>query len=254
MNVRNIYDFLDGLYPFSTQPAHDNSGLLVGLFSEVINKVLVCLDVTTEVVEEGLEKNADLIISHHPIMYNGVKRLTAGEPAYLLALLGMTHIAVHNPADIAAGGISDLMLERLGFPPSNIALDSEGYGRITKLKEPLTVTELAQKCKTTFNCTAVRHTRDNGTRKLARIAICGGSCGGLATEAINKNCEVLIGGDYKHAHWVEACNAGFALIDVGHFHSENIWCHDIAAKLRKQFPTLDVKVADNSKDLCSYVI
>jgi dinuclear metal center YbgI/SA1388 family protein len=258
ITVGSIYNFIDGLYPFSVQPPHDNSGLIVGGAYNKIYRILVCLDATRDVVEEAKTRKAELIVSHHPLMYRGIKQLTSNEPAYLLAKYDISLISAHNNVDIAKGGISDLMLERLGGSPYDVLteiLTPDGYGRIIEFEKPFMVTacKLAEKCKQAFGCTVVRYA-SNGYKELRKIAVCGGSCGDLIETAISKGCDVLIGGDFKHQHWIEAACRGLALIDVGHFHSENIWCADIVEKLNIQFPTLHVEKAANSIDVCKYVV
>jgi dinuclear metal center YbgI/SA1388 family protein len=227
--VQDIYEYLDTLAPFETQDNTDNCGLLVGNRNAIVKSVLVCLDVTNDVIAEAVEKNADLIIAHHPLMYRPVKKIMHTDPLHALIANNINFIAIHTNLDIAAGG--DLMLERLGFPKSDEAIDV--YGKITDLDKPISSLELAQKCCEAFNTEAVRYIEGAGAIK--RLAVCTGSGCGLTATVIEKGCEAYICGDVRHEHMVLASNYGLTLIDAGHFHTENIFCDYLTEKLEEKF-------------------
>jgi dinuclear metal center YbgI/SA1388 family protein len=255
--VGNIYDYLNRIAPFANQEKHDNSGLLIGDFGEKAERVLVCLDVTRKVVEEAIEKGTDLIISHHPLMYHAIRQIRPCDIVYKLVKHGINHIAAHNNVDVAIGGTSDLMLAELGFPPSDEVIETvnktgSGYGKIVELDTPVTAEELAVKCKTAFECTAVRYV--DGGKPIRKIALCAGGGGGYIGLMQERNCEALICGDIKHDVMVFAYNYGLTLIDAGHFHTENILCGDLVLKLQKEFPEISVEKSTNSIDVCEYVL
>ena len=258
--VQNIYDYLDKIAPFASQPKDDNSGLLVGDFASRVNKVLVCLDVTAEVVWEAAEKQVDLIIAHHPLMYRPVSRIMSDEPLYLLIQNGIHLIAAHENLDRANDGISDIMLELMGFAKSQVSpttLEPEyphgaGLGRVVELDKAITAKELARKAKTAFGCTVVRYV--DGGKPISKIAVCSGGGGFLAQTALDMGCDAYICGDIKWFNFVAASNCGFTLIDAGHFHTENIYCDALVGKLQSRFPEVSVEKAENSVDLCDYVV
>ena len=249
--VQSIYEYLDTLAPFASQPSHDNSGILVGDAKAEVTNVLVCLDATNAVIKEAADKFTDLIISHHPLMYRAVKQVLVGEPVYELISNDIALIAAHNNLDIAVGGLSDLMVAELNLPHSSTALDHEGYGRIVELGEPIAPKTLAEKTKTAFDCTVVRYT--DGGKQIKKLAVCAGGGGDLVETAIAAGCDAYICGDLRHQHMIHAANAGLTLIDAGHFHTENLLCEDLVAKLRAKFPKLSIEKAKNSKDVCNYV-
>jgi len=250
--VQDIYTYLDTLAPFASQPSHDNSGILVGNANGEVSNVLVCLDATIAVIAEAADNFADLIISHHPLMYRGTKRVLADDPVYALISNEIALIAAHNNIDIAVGGLSDLMLSKLSFRASDVFLDSEGYGRVVELDETLTAKELAERAKSAFDCTAVRYV--DGGKPVRKVAVCAGGGGDLLDTAIAANCDAYICGDLRHQHWVEAANRGLTLIDAGHFHTEDILCEDLVGKLKVAFPKLKIAKAKNSVDVCRYVV
>ena len=255
--VHNIYDYLDKIAPFKCQDSTDNCGLLVGDFDSKAEKILVCLDVTNEVINEAAKKRAELIIAHHPLMYRPVKKIMSNDPVYALIRNNINFIAAHTNLDIADGGITDLMLELLGFLPSDVVIgglrtgDAE-YGKIAELDSPLTAKELAEKCKSAFSCTVVKYV--DGGKPIKRVGLCSGGGGDLAEKALSMGCDAYICGDLRWDRHIFAKNCGLTLIDAGHFHTEDIFCADLVKKLKNEFPGLDVKKADNSVDVCDYVL
>lgn len=113
IKVREVYDFLNELAPFVYTDKFDNTGLLVGDFNDNVNKILLALDITNAVIDEALNKDFGLIISHHPIIFNPIKRMDSNNPVYKLVRNFKNAIAVHTNLDMANGGVSDIMAELL---------------------------------------------------------------------------------------------------------------------------------------------
>ncbi|MCL2634100.1 MAG: Nif3-like dinuclear metal center hexameric protein [Oscillospiraceae bacterium] len=243
--VQSIYDYLDSIAPFDTQVKHDNCGLLIGDKSAEVKKIIVCLDVTSDIAKE----DCDLIISHHPLMYIPVQKITSGDPIHTLIQNNTNFIAAHTNLDIADNGVTDEMLVRLGFPKSDETITD--FGKITELEKPISATELAEKCKTAFDCSVIRYV-DNG-KPITRIGVCSGGGGDLVETALEKGCDAYICGDLRWNSMVYAYNFGLTLIDAGHFHTEDIICEVLVKKLKTQFPELIIEKSKYSKDLCSYV-
>jgi dinuclear metal center YbgI/SA1388 family protein len=254
--VQDIYKYLDTVAPFSTQMKSDNGGVLIGDATAQIKHILVCLDATVAVVEEAVQQNAGLLIAHHPLMFFGTKKVLKGDPVFALIANNINFIAAHTNLDIAKGGITDLMLTHLGFPASDTVIgtlkagDTE-FGKITDLPSPITAVELARKCKSAFNCTVVRYV--DGGKPVQRVGVCSGAGDDLAELAYTKGCDAYICGDIRNHTTIFAANHGLTLIDAGHFHTEDIFCEDLAARLKSAFPEITVEKAKNSKDVCSYV-
>ena len=243
MTVGEIYSYLDEIAPFSSQDKTDNAGLLFGDYNAKVTKILVCLDVTSKVITEAVEKKIDLIISHHPLTYPPVLKID------------VNLIAAHTNFDIAIGGIADLMLARLGFTKSETVIlpinpDGSGYGRIVELSTPTFAKELAEKCKTAFNCTTVRYVNSN--KPLLKIGVTSGSAEESVEAALNAGCDAFICGEVAHDRMLFATDYGLTLIEAGHFHTEDIFCENLVKKLRLKFSEIEIEKSTNSIDVCDY--
>lgn len=115
VNIREIYNFIDKLAPFSYTDKFDNTGLLVGDYEKNVSRILLALDITNDVADEANERNCDLVVSHHPIIFHPLKRLDSGNPVYRLASKGISAICAHTNLDMAENGVSDRMADLLGL-------------------------------------------------------------------------------------------------------------------------------------------
>ncbi len=258
--ISDILSFLDMVYPFDMQEKWDNSGYLVESSSADCNKILLSLDISYDVVNEADCKGAELIISHHPVIFEPRKRIGRTDPVYRLIESGIGAVCMHTNLDIAAGGTNGVILRKLsekldvkGIPvPFEELGGGNCLGWIINLKEPVTVKELAETCKSIFGCQYVRTTREINPL-VSKIAFCSGSGGSMLELAAEKECDALITGDVKHDVWIDANNRGIALLDCGHFHTENIVLWELRRALEEKFPQLDIEIAERSVDPCQYV-
>ena len=257
MKVKDVYAFLDEYAPFHICDKFDNVGMLVGDENARVRAICLCLDITKPVIEEAKKHKANLIISHHPVIFDPLKKVTADSVVYELVKNKMNAICLHTNADMTKEGVTDLMCELMDFEKSDMVLepvypDGTGYGTVCELPIPTTATALAQSCKTAFDCTAVRYI--NTERPIKRVALCSGAGASNLYNAVSLGCDALITGDVKHNLWIDALNMDFCLIDAGHFHTENILCNYLSGILCRKFHSTEIFVAENSKDPCSYII
>lgn len=256
MTVGDVYRFIDSRAPFNTQDSFDNSGLLVGSMAATVTKIAVCLDITRKTAEEAAMQGADLILSHHPVIFHKLSSIDVSNPVNILIKNGINAICAHTNVDIAKDGISDMMLELLDIKGETSVLEpihknGAGYGRIAKLDFAADAASLAAICKKTFHCHTVRY-YDSG-RVIKTVGVCSGAGGSEenVANAAEKGCDALITGDVKHSGFIEAMNRGITVIDAGHFHTENIICGKIAAEIEAALG-VEAFICENSRDILKY--
>lgn len=258
--IKEIYRYLDELYPFDTQEKWDNSGWLVQSERTKCTKAVLTLDITSDVISRASCMGAELIISHHPVIFEPLKKIERFSPVFELVQRDISAICLHTNLDIAEGGTNGVILEKLR-KSCELACDPEPFedcgggrylGWIVTLKESVRYGKFAEILKKIFGCEYIRAAK-NGDFLLSRIAICSGSGGSMADLAMEKKCDALVTGDVKHDVWINANNRSFAIFDCGHFHTENLVLPELRRVLEERFPLLDVEIAEDSTDPCVYL-
>lgn len=260
LNGQQIYDILNQLYPFSLQEKWDNSGFLVGDKTADVHKILLTLDITTDAVKEAFEKSCEMIISHHPVIFEPLKSIEESSPVYQLIKNSISAICMHTNLDIAENGTNGVILEELkkhfeivGETEVLEVTDAlgNGVGKICQLAEEVDSADFAAVLKTIFNCDVVRYSAKN--KKIRRVAFCSGSGNSLFEEVVRKNCDAFITGDIKHDVWISSANCGVAIFDCGHFHTENLVLKNMRDVLKANLPFIDIVIADSSSDPVKYI-
>lgn len=238
MIVYDIYDFLDEKYDFSSALEYDNVGLLVGDGREKVTGVLVTLDCTDEAISEAVKQGANLIVTHHPVIFDPLKTVTEQSLIYRLIRNGISVISAHTNLDQADGGVNDALAEAIGLSDIEKIADSEGFFyRIGELSEPMTSEELA---KTVSEKLALPVKYVGSSTFIKRVAVCSGSGGSMFGEVINTGVDAYVTADIKHNVFMDAHASGLTLIDAGHFNSEDIIVEPLSNELRAAFPDLAV--------------
>lgn len=255
MTVKEVYDFLNSISPFNTA-VHDNVGLLTGSGDTEVTGICTCLDITNDIIDEAVLKNANLIISHHPVIFDPLRCVCPPNPVYKLVQNNISAIAMHTNFDMSEGGVGDALVELLGFAPTGEVLEPVhpnglGFGSVCDLDFAFTPKTLAEHCKNALDLGGVRYTPIN--KEIRRVAVCSGSGGSTMHYAIDRGCDALITGDIKHDVWVSALNSDFVLIDAGHFGTEKCATHRLAALLSRKFGEVPVFAADNDNEPCDYI-
>lgn len=254
--ISDIYAFLNEKFPFSFQEKWDNSGMLVESNNLYCNKILLTLDITNSAVDEAERKEAELVISHHPVIFDPLKKISWNSPVYRLIRNDISAICMHTNLDIAEGGTNTAIVkkiaEKLEISESIEPLEECGFGCIIELKERVDADRFSDVLKEIFGLDRIKMSM-NGEYVLSKIAICSGSGGSLWRLAKEKGCDALITGDVKHDVWIDANNGYFTIFDCGHFQTENLVLEEIRRALEEEFPCLDVEIADSSVAPCCYV-
>ncbi len=248
----HIYSILDELYPFSSQEKWDNSGYLVGDMDIFVKKVMLSLDITSYSVNEAKEKKCNLIVSHHPVIFEPLKNIHNDSVVYKLIKSDIGAICMHTNLDIAEDGTNGVIVEKLSEYLKIKSCESfDEIGKIINLENPVSAKELAGILKKIFGCTVVRYC--GNWKYISRIAICSGSGGSMLYDAMKKDCHALITGDVKHDVWISAGNNNFNLFDCGHFHTENLVLEHLRDVLEANFPFIETIIAESSFDPVEYI-
>ena len=252
VTVQDVFAFLRGFAPTETKMEFDNVGLLAGRREKPVTKVLTALDITDWVIEEAKEMGAELIVSHHPVLFS-CKSVTedTSEGRHILTMAenGIAAICMHTNLDAAEGGVNDALAEALGLEDTfPIAVDGVfegreyGIGRVGVLPGEMTVDAFLRLAAEKLKAPGLKY-HDAG-RAVRKVGVVGGSGGSDLAKAIGHGCDTFVTADVKYNVWLEAKEAGINLIDAGHFCTENTVIPVLQAKLSGVFPALQVKISE----------
>ncbi len=258
MLLQHIIDIIESVAPLRWQEAWDNSGLQVGNRNAEIQKVLLATDITESVVSEAIERQCDLIISHHPLLFHGLKQVCGQTPQARCVETAIKHdIAIyssHTAMDSWLNGVSGRMAEKLGITnyrilqPVEANGEEHGLGVIGELPQPLKLNELLAQVQKTFGAPVLRYVV-GPTATIRIVALCGGAGAEFAQEAIRQKADAFITADVKYHDFLD--NAGnIALIDMDHWVSEHFTRDIFKELLENEVETL-ISEQDHSP-ICIY--
>ena len=247
--VKDIIAAIESFAPLSIQEKWDNSGLCIGSPEDKVTSVLLGLDCTPELVDEAIACGADMIVTHHPLIFSGLKKISSDNPvgeAVVKAIrAGISIYAAHTNADKVIAGVSGAMASRLGLDNVTI-LDDEGEGTglgvVGDLPEPLDAEEAVALVKEKFGLKMLRTSRPV-QGKISRVAMCGGSGGSLIGAAQKSGAQLYLTGDVSYHNFFT--QGDFMIMDIGHYESEIEIVEILFSLLRKNFPTFAVRITQN---------
>ena len=261
MTVHDILTFVETLAPLSMKYDWDNVGLLCGSAGQEVHKILVALDPFEGVCREAAEKGADLLVTHHPLIFRPRKSVTDGDDVgrsiLFLAKHGISALNAHTNLDCAPGGVNDVLAETLGLADVEVLdpLGVDGQGRLWGLLRAGTVAgqPLAQflaHVKTRLSAQGLRYV--DGGRPVRKVAVGGGACADELPAVLAAGCDTFVTADVKYNEFYDAKAEGVNLIDAGHFATENPVVAVLAAKLRAAFPEIPVECAETHRDYMNF--
>ena len=218
LTVQQVFDFINERAPFETQLPYDNSGLLVGDPNREVVSIHFALDVTNKVIDEAVANGANLIITHHPMMFSPIKRLVETDyQARLLCRLiraNISLIAAHTNLDQAVGGINDVLAAQIKLHD----VVGEGFVRVGTLSAPMTAGELAQSIGEALG-DAVR-VMGNASMMVEKVGMCSGAGADEWPAAAALGAQAFLTGEVKHHIALEAADAGMVMLEAGHHATE----------------------------------
>ena len=240
MTVKDVYDLIDHAAPFETQMESDNSGFLVGSASQAVDTILFALDVTPAVIDEAVSLGAQLIVTHHPLMFSPVHSLTddtyEGKLIRRLVREDISLIAAHTNLDQAPCGINDTLAELCGLTE----ITGEGFFRSGLLPEAMTAAACAEELGRRLG-TVVRLMGPEDA-VIRRIGLCSGGGSDEWASAAETGCDAFLSGEIKHHLALALADRGIVAFECGHFATEEPGMEVLAVALQKALPALECNV------------
>jgi len=254
VTVADIMNFMETLAPKALKMDWDNVGLNCGSRTAPVKKVLLALDPFEHVCQEAVDWGADLLVTHHPLIFRPWPMVT-DDAAITRGLMNLvrhniSHFCAHTNLDCAEGGVNDVLASVLGLKNATaIAQDEWGMLRCGEVEEQ-DLSVFLSHVKQQLRCDGLRYC-DSG-KKVRRVAVGGGGCAGGLYNAIVAGCDTFVTSDVKYNDFWDAYEQGLNLIDAGHFHTENPVIAVLAEKITAAFPEVEVKISENHWDCVKF--
>ena len=259
--VADILQYMETIAPRSMKMDWDNVGLLCGSRNTQVTKILVALDPFEHVCQEAADWGAELIVTHHPIIFQAMKSITddnsIGRGIMTLIRNDISAINAHTNLDQAPGGVNDVLARTLGLKNIQVidacGVDEEGreWGLLRcgeVAQQPLA--EFLDTVKGSLRCEGLRYV--DGGKPVRKVAVGGGACAGELRAALRAGCDTFVTSDVKYNQFWDAKEIGVNLIDAGHFHTENPVVAVLAEKLQAAFPDVEVKISEKHNDCMKF--
>ena len=252
--VNDILQFVESIAPPALKMEGDNVGLLCGRADKEVKTILVALDPFVSVCREAAAEQADLLVTHHPIIHGTISSVT-DQTTYGQAILelmehNISAINAHTNLDCADGGVNDTLAERVGLSCiEKISADPYGLLRQGQV-ETQSLEDFLAKVKSSLDCAGLRYA--DGGKPVQKVAVGGGSCGSELAAVAKAGCDTFVTADVKYNQFWDAKMLGINMIDAGHFHTENPVVAVLAKKIQAAFPHIQVKISKNHTDCMKF--
>ncbi|MBP5572238.1 MAG: Nif3-like dinuclear metal center hexameric protein [Bacteroidales bacterium] len=246
--VKDVINAIEAVAPLKLQDEWDNSGLQVGFTQDEVKGVLVCLDITEEIVDEAIEKGCTMIVSHHPLLFHALKQVsdsTYQQRCVAKAITkGLAIYSAHTSLDNARGGVNFKIAELIGLRNLDWLEPKEGMdagsGLIGELAKPTDAETLLNQLKDTFKVKCLKHTEP--TKPVKTVALCGGAGAFLMQTAARKGADCFITGEFHYHDYFD--NDGMLLVELGHYQSEQYTKDLLKDIIVKAMPGLRVEMTE----------
>jgi len=258
--VNNILSVLAETAPLSMQESYDNAGLLIGDPDMEVDRALITLDATEDVVDEAIAKSCTLIVSHHPLIFRPLKSLVPTTPTQKTAIKmvrnGIALISMHTNLDNSFYGVNHILAQVLGLHDIRILQPMNdnpmiGAGMIGTLENEMTEADfLAHICEK-LQTPCLRHNKMRG-KGVKTVAICGGSGAFLVPQAVCEGADAYVTADIKYHEFADADN--IFLVDAGHFETEQFAKQLLKEIIIKKIPNFAAQISEKSQNPVSYFV
>lgn len=250
--LKEIVSYFEELVPPEMKVDNDNVGLLVGTNETEVTKVIVALDITSGVIDEAINANAQLILSHHPMFFE-LKQVNDNSPAgkKIVKMLqhGISGFCQHTNLDCVSGGVNDALADKLGVAVEgfldgpHFTKDGQEYGmgRFGYLTSPVDFEDYLCDVKFVLNSSGLRY--HNASKPVSKVALCGGTGGNFVETAKKLGCDTLVTADVKYHQFLEAKELNLNIIDADHFCTENVVVPVLSEMLKEGFPNIEVVIS-----------
>ncbi len=246
--IKDIYEYLDTIAPFDTQAEFDNSGLLVGDMDTKVSKVLMCLDITDKVIEEAKDISAQLILSHHPVIFSPIKSIQTDSVVYKLISSKLSALCAHTNLDIAENiGVNSVLAKKLNLQKTTLYPDE--FLCVGELETPMTDREFALFVKNALDCKGVRYTKG---KVVKTVAVSSGAGSEGVTLSEKYDFDAFVTGELKHHHFLYAKEKSLCAVEAGHFCTEDIVIDPLKNLLAEHFPDVNFVKSQALTDIVEF--
>ncbi len=231
MTVQNIFDFLNNKFPVDTACGFDNVGTLVGDRNKKVTKAIVALDCTLPVIKEAVNNGCELIITHHPIIFNGLKSVLDDTLVFEIIKNGLSVISMHTNLDQGENGVNDALCNAIGLKNIETVETPDKYLLKKGEISPLSADDFAKHLKNILNY-PVKYV---GEGTIKKVLVCSGSGAQYHTLVKPNCCDALVTADVRHNNFLDAAHSGVALYECGHFNTEVVVIKPLCQMLQNEF-------------------
>ena len=236
--VKDIYNYINKIAPYDEMEDWDNSGFILGNIKKEVKTVVMSLDATKAAVAFSKSVDADLLLTHHPIIFGGVKKIKSDSAIYQVINNDIACMCAHTSFDKANGGINDNLALLLEL--KNTRKLENGYVVVGELENEMSIDDFATFVSNSLDVHALRYTDTD--KMIKTVALGGGACGEFIDDAM-QNADCFVSSDLKYHQMLDASEENFALINAGHFETENKAFLMLKNKLEKEFEQVEFIVA-----------
>lgn len=258
--INEVVAYLDATFHPELQEDYDNAGFLLGDGNSLYKGTLVALDLTPAVIEEAVGQGLNLIVTHHPFIFGGLKRITdrseAGRMVMTLVQNGISVYAAHTNLDNLPWGVNGILAEKLGLGDCKILKgvqdNSIGAGMVGELEEPMEADRFLLEVKELTGQPSIRTSRHDPKRKVKRVALCGGAGGFLIGDAIAAGADLFLTADLKY-HDFQRGEGCIILADAGHYETEQFAKEIISRTISEKFCNFACRISERQKSIVQYI-